>query len=290
MIKKILLVLGIFIFSFQAASAALPVTNGLKLWLDTTTYDNEPNTLFTDSSCTTPATGDDTEVQCWKDKSGNDDHVTLPPSRGAPQIISSSNDFNTHTVLSFKKSEKDSLTKDLEDVGKSWSGPHTMFIIFRQVGNAANNDAFFSNGYGRDNHFQITYSTTKNPAGFYWRGDRSPAPGVSDEIFYEVADPNLKLYSVTNEGVANGKITTYVDGVESDSLTLANPTGATFDEYRINTHRGYSAFQNSEIAEVIIFNRILSESEMKDMNNYLGVKYGKQFGPTPGGVSQDIAL
>jgi hypothetical protein len=88
----------------------------------------------------------------------------------------------------------------LKDAGKDWSGPHTMFIIFRQVGNAGNNDSFFSNGSGRAGHFQITYSTTKSPAGFYWRGDREAnLPSTSDEIFYEVADPNLKLYAVTNE-------------------------------------------------------------------------------------------
>jgi hypothetical protein len=101
-----------FISSTYAADWDVPLqvaSGSLKLWLDSTTYDWESNTLYTDENCTTGsgATVSWTEVKCWKDKSGNGHNVSLPASRGAPQIITPSADFNNHTVLSFSKDDKD---------------------------------------------------------------------------------------------------------------------------------------------------------------------------------------
>jgi hypothetical protein len=163
--KKILVTLAVLSFLLQTRTtfAALPVT-GEKLWLDSTTYDSEPNTLYTDSACTAgnEATGNGTEVQCWKDKSGNGHNVKAWGSgHGNPSIIASSGDFNSHTVLSFSKSEKDTLRYVLD--GDAWSGDYTMFIIFRQTASAANKDAFFSSGSGTKTHFQITYSDASTP-------------------------------------------------------------------------------------------------------------------------------
>ena len=50
--------------------------NDMRLWLDA----SDQTTLFSDDACTTPITGDGSEVACWKDKSSYEHHVLNPNS------------------------------------------------------------------------------------------------------------------------------------------------------------------------------------------------------------------
>ena len=91
-------------------------------------------------------------------------------------------------------------------------------------------------------------------------------------IEFEPWDNNLKLYGI----IANSEGTsTIVDG--NIANFNASTSGRSFDKYNINRNRSGSNYNNSYIAEVLLYDRELNGLELTKTYKYLGNKYGRSF-------------
>lgn len=253
------------------------VFDGLKLWLDA----DDSETLHTDDACTSAAPTADANVECWEDKSGEDAHVIEiagdckeqtagTQTCGVPQYRT--NQFNSRPALEFFRSEDDALRYDLTANSKDWTGTNfSLFIVFEQQGTPAEFYSFFSNGNpaGGD-HFQIDNNSSSE-----FRVNTGGGSAV-----FETFDNSLKLYALS---ATSSGYTTYVDGDEKNTLSYSG--SRVFQHYRINQNRQGNHLNNAKIAEIIIYDREVSGCEFSHIYQYLGEKYGRDFGGgTPGGV------
>ena len=256
------------------------VFESLKFWLDA----DDITTLHT-GSCSSDAPDADDDVACWEDKSGEAAHVTEiagdcseieddTQTCGIPTY--QTNQFNGRATLEFDRDNKEALRYDLAANSKDWTGTNfTQFIAFEQQGTPAQYYSFFSNGNpaGGD-HYQIDNNTDGEFRLF------TNHSGDGDWAVFEEFDNTLKLYTVTAN---SSEFTLFSDGEEKN--TLASPDGRIFEHYRINQNRNGSHLNNAKISEVIIYDRLLSGCELWAVNQYLGQKYGTDFGGgNPGGV------
>ncbi len=282
----------LLILTFSFSNAALPanIDNNLKFWLDATTYDGEPNTLFTDTACTTAVVNDGDDVACWTDKASGK-NVVQADAASRPSFVASAPIHNNHRTLQFNRSENDHMLSEVLGVDQ-WSGDYTMFIVFEQTLSGGQYESFFSNGAQNDaDHFQINVNIDEdgdNVRDFGWF-----ANGGANQVtspFESQVQNVLKLYSVRRTSPATGlpKVETFADGFLKGSVDTAD--GSVFEQYRININRISTNYTTSRITEVIIFEGSLDDAEMAAMNNYLSIKYGKEFGPAPGGVNQNLQL
>lgn len=263
--------------------AALPasanpggVGAGLRLWLDAA----DTATLFRDDGCTQAVTASGQDVACWKDKSGTASDVvggfrlyTTPP--GAPENGDPTwleNQFNGQPALRFLKTEHDTLRHVL---ATQWTSDYTEFFVFEQQGAPADYDSFFSNGPVPPEPTTGPYHQIHYRGGnFFWFNDNS------EQAVYEPWITELKLYSARGTadltGLAGRAHTeTFADGERKGTSTTT--IGRSFAQYRINQNRAGAGLQNSKIAEVIVYDRALSDCEMEQVDLYLGQKYGRDF-------------
>lgn len=231
------------------------VTDNLKLWLDANDVDGDgvAEGTYEDNIV-------DGDVPLWADKSGNGADVIEEAGQGIPTLVE--NQFNGQAALQFNKSEEDMLVHDLG--GSKWNATEfSLFIVFQQNNSPENFDSFFSNGDNNDNnYFQITHKTNDGHFKFLSGG----------EINFEPWDNDLKLYGL----IANPSGTSTI--VDGNVANWANNTnGRQFDKYKINRNRLNFQYNDSFIAEVLLYDRELTESELTKTYKYLGNKYGQTF-------------
>jgi hypothetical protein len=274
--QPVLPILAIFLLTSlgfpTTVNAAISPTDltGLVLWLDAEDVDGDGN------AANNPAEGDN--VTTWVDKSGNGANVISGQALGSGNTGSTPtyrlNQFNGKAVLEFIKSEKDALVHNL---ATPWNGQYTVFVTFKQIGTTAPADfsSFFSNGsLPNSTYFQIHYKD----------GNFSWISGTT--INFAPFDNNLNLYSVRGDSTTT---TVYSNGIPQNSAT--DTTGRQFNQYRININRNGAQPNDSLMAEVILYNRAITDCEMRQVNQYLGEKYGRDFGgAAPGGVNENCSL
>jgi hypothetical protein len=243
--------------------------SNLKVWYDST----DSTTMFTDASCTAQVSASGQEVKCWKDKSSNLDHAVEVSGEGAPQYLTGQ--FAGHSVLDFNKSEDDTL---MHTLSSPWTSDFTLFIVMNSTDSSpADNESLFSNGdEAIRGHFQIDYGLTEDNFRY-----KPGSPG--DTIAFGSFDNDIKLYTVANDGTT---ITTYSNGAQVEAVDTVS--GRTFEQYRINRNRNGGANHDSQIAEIILYNKVLSSYELGQMNAYLGGKYGEDF--SSGEVSHSTSM
>ena len=244
------------------------LSNSLRLWLDA-------SDVFADGS--TPTDG--AYIGLWKNKAPNypnDNPVQGSQSRQPIYRANGGGQFDGKPVLEFSKVTGAGNSQDyMEFDVANWQAPYSFFIVFQQTANAGNNDAFFATNSTTTNAFQITYSTSKSPPGFYWRASGS---GNIELYFEPESITDSKLYSVLHKGnVSGGDVRLLVDGELKTTSTTAKNKGHVISKYRLNQNRAGGAYQNAKIAEIIMYNRVLSDCETFEINKYLGGKYGKDF-------------
>jgi len=264
----VLLLLAVVGFGTHSAAYAdlvgpAGVNDGIKLWLDA-----DKSYLFGNRNCSSsPISTSGQDVKCWKDRSGNNAHVTVDDIF---DVISSSSEFGTPTyledkiggepVLHFKDSQKDGLMNQL---GSAWQGNYTIFLVVQKKGSAKNNRAYFSSGRNSQ-HLQIGYgkNATKNSV-WVWVENK---PASSTE--FESNSEYPRIYAVRDE---EGTRTTYTDGALNITDTKNN--GRKFSGYQINLNRNRKKRNDSYIAEVVLYDRNLNDCEFYDVHKYLADKY-----------------
>jgi len=215
----------------------LPVKGGLVMWMDAA-----DDTTFSYSSGTT--------VSQWRDKSGFNYHM-VPVSAGPTR-----NAFlNSRKVLAFTNTQDiQNLSIDLR------TSAYSVFVVDRYTNPSSGTGRILTSNSGLNNWLLGHWASEINK--YYANGWIYST--------YVALDTNWKLYLGDWGGPSNDLANFYGAGTAiatNSADASAGPWGL-----GINAYSGEKS--NCEAAEIIVFNRLLSATERKQVHTYLGQKWG----------------
>ena len=223
----------------------LPVKNGLALWLDAA-----DDTTFSYSS--------GTSVSQWRDKSGLSNHVGQSTVGSQP---------NRNVVKNSRKSiyfdGGDSLF-NAGNVFPSNTTDYTKIAVVYQTSTSNSGNVISSKGND---------SGTNYAHAFYFGSSTAIRLWHSSQFVSSANDLALNTLGIVSGTYINssGLGSLYVNGTASGTGTATNRNivrdiqiGAIVD----------SSFFIGEICEVLVFSRVLSATELKQVHTYLGQKWG----------------
>lgn len=230
----------------------LPVKGDLLLWLDAS-----------DDSTFTYSSG--TEVSQWRDKSGNNFHAN---SVTTPQQPSRSTNFNSRKSVNFTAANGDTLRVSSGIITPNY------ITVFAVVKPAAQSNAYavileqdHGNGYNG-------WVIQRNNVASFWQS------WVAGNAVTWL-NPNQVAYTDNTSQIVTlrktaSTITLYSNGTSSGAVSISDST-ITQTSYGINLgywQYGNGRYYNGEISEILVFNRGLSDVELRQVNTYLGQKWG----------------
>jgi hypothetical protein len=223
----------------------LPVKNGLLVWLDAA-----------DDSTFSYSSG--TEVSQWRDKSGLNNHVGQSTVGSQP---------NRNVVKNSRKSiyfdGGDSLF-NAGDVFPSNTTDYTKIAVVYQTSTSNSGNVISS---------KTNNSGTNYAHAFYFGSSTAIRLWHSGQFVSSTNDLALNTLGIVSGTYINssGLGSLYVNGTASGTGTAGNRNivrdiqiGAVVD----------SSFFIGEICEVLVFSRVLSATELKQVHTYLGQKWG----------------
>ena len=255
----------LILFSIQITSAT-PITEGLTLWLDA----NDSSTLFTDLDCKKPA-GKIDYVSCWKDKSDLNNRVSLIPksSRAKRQFDIS----NKNTVVKFNHSGF--ISNTLGQITENSS--YTKFILFK-----IDNDKGDEKKRGAAKHNLIgsePYETT-----LWANNGRLHSEHHSDNYLDSPTKLNTRKYHIASTRYSkpenpplpnilnlNGRqeASNYNKSDHGLAFATLGTVGIENDKKAFGTY----FYLDGKIAEALIYDRALSDTEIDEVEQYLAKKW-----------------
>jgi hypothetical protein len=243
----------------------VPVTSGLSVW------------LRADMGVLTNATG---YVTNWQDQATGDgsQDATQATSANQPLFVTSAAGLNNQPVVRFD-GVKDS-TGDRLLLGnlsnKFTTGEATLFVVYTGDSSLGANYSVYSSG---------------NIGGTYWdQGKVGPFYGATAFNYRYNENGAFGNYPDTPcagnhivEFRAGSDYTAFTNGVSLGTLTVANTATASGGSYKFwggNDHRIGNDSANEglnfrgDVAEIIIYNRILTDTERNQVGAYLEERYG----------------
>ena len=213
----------------------LPVKNGLVMWMDAA-----DDTTFSYSSGTT--------VSQWRDKSGLNNHM-VPISAGPTR----SSALNSRKVLAFTTAQTiGSITFDME------TSANTVFVVSRYTSSSTNANTVLA-----------AYYNTWLLGHWGSQVNKYYAEGWV-YIITVLADTVWRMYMGDWSGSSTDLASFYSNGTElanGSAAATAGPKGLGINLQSANA-------STCEAAEIIVFNRVLSATERKQVHTYLGQKWG----------------
>ncbi|MEM2974451.1 MAG: DUF2341 domain-containing protein, partial [Candidatus Micrarchaeia archaeon] len=225
------------VISTGIAPNASGLSGNLKLWLDA----NDATTITKDGS---------NKVSQWRDKSGNGNYMIQGDYNRQPTYVTGV--LNGKPVIRMSEDSAQTLYTDT-----NFPTPVSVIYVVRQTGggspermlSAKNNNWLLGYWYNarRQAYFEGWVSSSGSPA----------------------TDTNWHIYSAVIPGPGqNSKA--YEDGV----LFAENQNGVTGPNgLCLSGHYCSSEFSNGEIAEILVYNKALSDAERQGLENYLRFKY-----------------
>ena len=240
--KLLLLIILQIILQITQSFAQLPVTTNLQLWLKA------------DAGITKDGSNN---VAAWADQSSN--MKTASQSNVTIQPLWVDNVINGQPVIRFD-GINDLMTTDVTGPGGT---EFTFFVLAKSNGRRilSYNDA---SGY-------VVYSYA-NPNNFIISNDGGPNGGINsgtnDLLHFRLACARYKA------NTSNG-MQTFINGVLLAQRSSANIVLPVVP-LQLGSYPGATTNEviKGDVAEIIIYNRALSDIERKQMENYLSQKYG----------------
>ena len=235
------------------------------LWLDA----NAPNIMFQDSAMTTPATATNDPIGAWKDRSGNNRHLTQGTAGSRPvltkEILSGKNGITFNGTSHVLKSGGTFGT----DAGLNGDPSFTVFFVYKKTDNTLGN-AF---GWGSINQISAVfgvYDDGVNEYGYQFAGlteFRTTNPAVN--TWY------LRTARKT-PGAINTTLTSTRNGANDATGTPSSLTPNIFGgfPFSLGTWANSTSplFQGS-VVEFLIFNTALTVAQSSDVSFYLNSKW-----------------
>jgi len=219
----------------------LPVTEGLKLWLDAS-----------DSSTITTATG----VSQWNDKSGQGNNVSQATTASQPAVISANQ--NGKDIIRFDGSN-DVLIRSTYTGGAITQQVYT-FIVCKMPSTANGVYGWVYDSDASSRHTFIVNSIS-SPNHQIYAG--TALTGTS------VDSTNFKLYSLLFNG-SSSTLRRAKTNILSGNAGTANMNGIWLG----SDNGGTTYNSNVEIAEILIYDAILSDTDRDNIESYLTNKWG----------------
>lgn len=245
-------------------NAIMPVRQGQVLWLDAMDSD----TLFSNINCRdgqAPANGVD--VNCWKDKSPSGVHATTgayfdlantSKFTARPPTYNSAN-FNSRPTLTFLKTDNDQLIlRDAPELVAD-NGPRTLFIVMRRYTTEA----------------QITVLGADSSHRFGWG---EPVWGGFDGGILGVTTNGSLPFNASHIVTVGGdgaSTSVFINGERRTEVTSSLP----YFSWAINNNFAIGGANEDQhltayMSELMIYNKILNNTERKKVERYLSDKWG----------------
>jgi hypothetical protein len=244
-----------------AAKAFSPADiSGLQLWLDATTG------LFDATSGGSAVTTDGSAVARWEDQSGNNRHITQATSANRPILKTSIQ--NSKNIIRFDGTN-DHLF--LSSAFVLSGGSHTIFCVLK--GSTQNRIII-----GEGNSSTIVQAAQLMASGqvdqskirtFYRSNTNST--DLDKENYGIIFNNTFRLACLTDTGTL---VKDFINGINSASNSYTRGT-YTFDRFCVGGLLRTSLVLPfvGDIAEIIIYNSVIQDSDISRVQNYLNLKW-----------------
>ena len=238
----------------------LPITEGRIVHYDGTNLDS----MYVDQSCSIPATIEGDTIGCWKDLSGNSHHLSQEESDRRPRLRAQA--AQSRPSLEFDgNNDRFSLQLNTAEISA-----HS--VVF--VGNfydTLRNQRFYSIGGNDINTYSGAGSENGSLVFSFYRND----------IFFTPVPQGLPAFIVLTFSGGEASNTTraaYINGVQQPIITTAQNGGLLQIPAAPNLTIGGSSSNNVQrfqgtFSEIIVFDRELSQDEIKTTFDHLYKKY-----------------
>ena len=198
-------------------------------------------------------------VSAWADQSGNSNDVAQATTANQP-LRYGYDGANDKTYLSFDGTN-DSLTS--ESNCPISTNSYTIFIVSKQ--NVANVARFPIFSYVRGTHEILI--------GFFENKFYSYVTDGSSSLELNSIDSSDYGLVATSLNGATGNLKTSINGGATSSSSAGWDASVTWDASSFTIGGKTGSFANANTEEVIVYNRVLTDSEKTDVKNYLNTKY-----------------
>ena len=222
-------------------AADLPVKNGLVMWMDAA-----DDTTFSYSSGTT--------VSQWRDKSGYNYHM-VPKVNGPTRSVF----LNSRKVLAFTAVQ--TIGNDVIDLSSTTS---TVFVVSRYTSGTNQRVLTCNLDSGGGNWLLGHWGGYVNQ--YYAEG------WVSYQVYGN--DTVWRVYMGDYSGPPAGANTDLANIYSNGTAIVTNSTAASGGLRKLGINYYSNETSTCEVAEIIVFNRVLTVTERKQVNTYLGQKWG----------------
>ena len=227
---------------------------GCKLWLDF----SDADTLFTDAGKTKVANDGDAIYQA-NDKSGNNFNATQTTSANRPLYKTAKlNGLST----SYFDGSNDSFA--LPALGFSGNPPISVFVVQHTISNERN--TYFTLGLGETNKCFAIRSDKDTKYYVYFYGNDASITGVSS-YYGKYVLTNI-IYTASSLTVS-----AYQNGIFIKNVTISSTPNVSNSNYKIGVNFGGYEPHYGYIAEIIIYNTALSDTDRGKVETYLNNKW-----------------
>jgi len=237
-----------------SSSTPHPLNNisGLALWLDASNIDGDNNSSLSD----------DDAVSEWKDLSTHSSLKAIQEETGKqPRLKSSS---LTYSVVNFDGVD-DYLYGSYEN--SFLNDNISIFLVKRQDDNNAQNTFISTNEDLGFTRYDVTHWSSSENTIVYFR-DQSDTSKHEDIFANSINDDFDIFYNEIDGDVSN----TYINGaLESTLHNVEN--NSNLNNYLIGKRPNNSVTLQGDIAELIIYERKITENERTEINSYLSSKW-----------------
>lgn len=230
-----------------------PTHSGLQLWLDASSGVSAPGG----------------KVAGWEDRSAANHDAAQGDTALQPTYVASNPAFASRPTLNFQSGAVLATLDNASTMGVTGTADRTVFVAFRHAGGNAD---FM--GYGTHGSGQIFDSSVYSGElmGHYYGGGFDTSGGGPAYASGDLAVMTHQYDYGTSTGVVSvfGKTVT-APVTASDSRTLALNTG----DSKVTIGRGsypLGAF-SGDIAEILVYNEVLSPADRQAVEDYLFAKY-----------------
>ena len=243
---------------FTNTTVVLPPLSGMQIWWEADVGNNCGGACSDGSSQST-----------WADQSGNGNNGTLTPAVTIPCVASiyHTNQINGKPAVTFNGNTT-AGSETCFSVGNSGAGLNnksatSMFLVAKYAGTSATGQTFACGGSGA---FCWNYQAGANK---YQHVDKAAVLSIGSGT--AAFDSNWHQLNTTYDGTT---LAFRINRASDGSVTNAQTISSNWLVLGINVGGGSFTTLNGQIAEFILYNRVLSGGEITTVETYLNGKYG----------------
>ena len=211
------------------------------------------------------------KVSTWADQSGQTNHLTQTLSASQPTYEASG--FNGLDSIYFDGSDDYLLGDNVATVFHGEDPAYTIFVAVQAVA-PSGLQRLYSAGYSAGNVFDIM---TASGSSDRWEWSRFDGSSSKTTVIFpnEIHLTDPQYLSFANAGTTADA---YRNGLLERDNTDYDVNAVSMDRFTLGVLRrnviSAGTYFNGRVAELMIYNRNLSESELGQIHSYLSARYG----------------